>query len=85
MNATPTVSNLASCKCVLGVSMRTFIRSQEKPPVAIVKFIEKYTKGSEVIKDEKDCFKFALRKTVHTDCDTFIRWTIVGRNMKAIY
>jgi hypothetical protein len=48
-------------------------------------FIEKYTKDGETPKEEKDCFEFAFRKTVHTTSDTFIRWTIIGRNMNAIY
>lgn len=41
--------------------------------------------NGETLKEEKDCFEFAFRKTVHTTSDTFIRWTIIGRNMNAIY
>ena len=48
-------------------------------------FIDHYTKRSETVSEEKDCCRFAFRKTVRTESDTYIRWTILGRNMNAIY
>ena len=49
------------------------------------KYIEHYTKNSEIISEEKDCLRFAYRTTVHTDLNTYIRWSILGRNLNADY